>query len=81
MPGPLGLALIRGYANGRELSPEELDTMRATMYLISLYLRPQHAWEDFKWQGPEYFIRELWPEVEERDEIISGLFSHGSVKP
>jgi hypothetical protein len=81
MSDPRGLALIRAYAQGDELSPEQEDTMKGTMYLISLYLRPQRHWEDFVWQGPEHFINELWPQVEDRREILSGLFSHGSVKP
>jgi hypothetical protein len=58
-----------------------METMRGTMYLISLYLRPARQWEDFVWQGPDHFIKEMWPKVEERREILSGLFSHGTVKP
>lgn len=81
MADPLGLALLREYANGDDLNPEEMATMRATMYLISLYLRPQRQWEDFAWQGPEHFLKELWPAIEDRHEMLSGLFSHGSVKP
>jgi hypothetical protein len=81
MSDPAGLALIRAYAKGDKLTPEEMETMRGTMYLISLYLHPQRQWEDFSWQGPDHFIKESWPQIENRQEMLSGLFSHGSVKP
>ncbi|MGD2058263.1 MAG: hypothetical protein PVF85_08950 [Anaerolineales bacterium] len=81
MADPIGLALIRAYAQGEDLSPAEMETVRGTMYLISLYLRPQRQWEDFVWQGPDHFIKEMWPEVEGRHEMLNGLFSHGAVKP
>ena len=81
MADPIGLALIRGYAKGENLSPNELETMRGTMYLISLYLRPQRQWEDFVWQGPEHFVDQMWPQIEDRHEMLNGLFSHGAVKP
>lgn len=81
MADPIGLRLIRDYAKGERLNPQEHETMRGTMYLISLYLRPQRQWEDFVWQGPEHFIDEFWPQIEQRQDVLSGLFSHGEVKP
>jgi hypothetical protein len=81
MSDPVGLALIRAYAKGEKLTPEEMETMRGTMYLVSLYLRPQRQWEDFVWQGPDQFIEAMWPQIEDRHEMLSGLFSHGAVKP
>ncbi len=81
MADPIGLALIRAYAKGEELSLEQMEIMRGTMYLISLYLRPQRQWEDFVWQGPEHFIEVMWPQIEDRHDMLTGLFSHGEVKP
>jgi hypothetical protein len=81
MSDPVGLTLIRDYANGEKLTPEEMETMRGTMYLISLYLRPARQWEGFIWQGPDHFVKEMWPQIEDRYEMLSGLFSHGAVKP
>lgn len=81
MADPIGLALIRAYAKGEKLTPEQMETMRGTMYLISLYYRPQREWEDFSWQGPDHFIKELWPKIEDRHDMLTGLFSHGEIKP
>jgi hypothetical protein len=81
MADPIGITLIRNYAKGEDLSPEEMETMRGTMYLISQYLRPSSQWEDFAWQGAEHFVKEMWPQIEDRHEMLNGLFSHGAVKP
>jgi hypothetical protein len=81
MADPTGLSLIRAYAKGEQLSPDEMETMRGSMYLISLYLRPQRQWEDFVWHGPDHFITEMWPQIKDRHEMLTGLFSTGTVKP
>lgn len=79
--GASGLDLIRRYEQGEDLQPEQMESMRATMYLIYLYLYPQRAWEGFRWKGPDHFLEEIWPRVKERHAIQSGLFGHGAVSP
>lgn len=79
--GSHGLGLIRRYADGEELEEQELISMQATMYLLTLYLNPQRSWEDFLWRGSDHFVEEIWPMILERREIQSDLFGHGSVSP
>lgn len=80
-PATRGLELVRRYAAGEQLTEAELGSMRATMYLIVQYVRPPRAWEDFSWQGPEHFVREIWPEVKDRADLIHGFFADGSKTP
>lgn len=79
--GDQGLELIERFRNGETLDNDELQSMRSTMYLVWLYLNPQRTWEDFQWPGPEAFAHEIWPEIMEREELLSGLFGHGAVSP
>lgn len=79
--GARGLKLIERYANGETLDEEQLQSMRAMMYLISSYIKPQRVWADFRWQGSEHFMKELWPEIKERQEYLNGQFGHGAVRP
>lgn len=79
--GARGLKLIDRYANGEMLDEEQIQSMRAMMYLISSYIKPQRVWADFRWQGPGHFVKELWPKIKERQEILNGQFGHGAVRP
>ncbi|MEJ2550959.1 MAG: hypothetical protein P8Z42_01175 [Anaerolineales bacterium] len=79
--GDRGLELIERYANGEALSDDECQSMRAVMYLISRYLQPPRLWADFRWRGPKYFVKELWPKIKERPELLNGQFGHGAVSP
>ena len=60
-PNARGLDLIRRYAQDEHLSAEELSSMRATMYLLTQYAQPARDWVGFQWQGPDHFMREVWP--------------------
>jgi hypothetical protein len=80
-PHARGLDLIRRYARGEELDQEELDAMRATMYLLSQYARPARDWQHFQWQGPEHFVREIWPLFSEETGVVSNNFADGTVSP
>lgn len=80
-PATRGLELIRRYAAGEELSERQLHSMRATMYLIAQFHRPPRRWEHFEWKGPDHFIREIWPEVEDRADLMHGFFADGSRTP
>ncbi len=79
--GSRGLGLIRRYANGEELSASEIASMRAAMYLIVQYVHPPQDWEDFRWKGPEHFIRKIWPQVQDRYDIMHGFFGDGGKAP
>jgi hypothetical protein len=79
--GAHGLELIHRYANGESFNGTQEEAMRAAMYLITMYMRPQRSWEKFQWQGADWFIDELWPQVKDRHEILNGLFGHGVVSP
>jgi hypothetical protein len=79
--GARGLRLIERYVNGEMLDEEQLQSMRAMMYLISSYIRPQRTVEDFRWSGPEHFVKEHWPEIKERQEYLNGQFGHGAIRP
>ena len=80
-PGSHGLNLIRRYADGESLTPSEMVSMRAAMYLITQYVYPPRTWDDFRWEGPEHFIREIWPEVRDRSDIFHGFFGDGGKSP
>jgi hypothetical protein len=79
--GARGLKLIERYANGEKLDEDQIQSMRAMMYLISRYLEPQRTWADFRWRGPEHFVKELWPKIKDRQELLNGQFGHGAVRP
>ncbi len=79
--GDRGLELIERFANGEALSDDECQSMRAMMYLISRYIVPPRTWADFRWRGPKHFVKELWPKIKERPELINGQFGHGAVSP
>jgi hypothetical protein len=51
------------------------------MYLIVQYVHPPQDWEDFRWKGPEHFIREIWPQVKDRHDIMHGFFGDGGKSP
>lgn len=76
-----GIDLIHKYASGQELTESQMESMRATMYLITQYVGPPRDWVDFHWKGPEHFVREIWPQVKDRDDILHGFFSHGEKPP
>lgn len=80
-PATRGLELVRRYASGEELSQAELQSMRAAMYLITQYVRPPRDWRHFQWEGPEHFMREIWPEVKDRQDLFHGFFGDGSKAP
>jgi hypothetical protein len=80
-PNARGLDLIRRYALGEELNQEELSAMRATMYLLAQYARPARDWQEFQWQGPEHFIREIWPVFDEETGVANNNFADGTVSP
>lgn len=80
-PGTKGLSLIRRYAKGEELTDAQLASMRGAMYLIVQYARPPRDWEDFRWKGPEHFVREIWPRVKDRQDISHGYFGDGAKAP
>jgi hypothetical protein len=80
-PNARGLDLIRRYALGEELNQEELSAMRATMYLLAQYARPARDWQEFQWQGPEHFIREIWPDFNEETGVANNNFADGAVSP
>ncbi|NIS80903.1 MAG: hypothetical protein GTO14_11985 [Anaerolineales bacterium] len=79
--GAYGLSLIERFARGEKLGHQEIQSMRATMYLLSNYAKPPRAWEDFRWRGQDHFIQEVWPLIRDRKELLSGLFGHGAVSP
>jgi hypothetical protein len=79
--GARGLKLIERYANGENLNDDQMQSMRAMMYLISRYIEPQRTWADFHWRGPEYFMKELGPKIKERQGLLTGQFGHGAVSP
>lgn len=80
-PGSQGLNLIRRYASGEKLSPQEMTTARAAMYLLTQYLLPPREWEGFRWQGPDHFIEKIWPQVKDRDDVFYGYFGDGGKAP
>ncbi len=80
-PGSQGLNSIRRYAAGEELEPDDLATMRATMYLLVQLVYPPRDWEDFRWRGPEHFMREIWSKVKDFPELMHGHFSDGAKFP
>lgn len=80
-PNARGLDLIRRYAQGEQLTEEELSSMRATMYLLTQYARPARDWGGFQWQGPDHFIREVWPQLGEETAVSSNNFADGTVSP
>lgn len=80
-PATRGLDLIRRYVEGEELTESQLDAMRATMYLIAKHHRPPRQWEHFGWRGPDHFVREIWPEVKDRADLLHGYFADGSRTP
>jgi hypothetical protein len=79
--GAYGLSLIERYARGEKLDEQEVQSMRATMYLVSNYLYPPRSWEDFYWRGPDHFVQDVWPKIRDRQELLSGLFGHGAISP
>lgn len=80
-PNARGLDLIRRFALGEELNQEQLHTMRATMYLLTQYARPARDWDHFQWQGPEHFIREVWPLFNQETGVLNNNFADGTVSP
>lgn len=80
-PNARGLDLIRRYAQGEQLTEEEISTMRATMYLLTQYARPSRDWRDFQWQGPDRFLREVWPMFNEEPSVATNNFAAGTVSP
>jgi hypothetical protein len=80
-PNARGLDLVRRYAQGEQLSEEELSSMRATMYLLTQFARPARNWGDLKWQGPAHFIQEIWPLLSEETGVTTNNFADGTVSP
>ena len=80
-PQSRGFELIRRYAEGEKLSPQEMKAMRATMYLLVQYVRPPRTWDDFHWSGPERFLEEIWPKVKDREDVLHAFFADGGKKP
>jgi hypothetical protein len=76
-----GLDLIRRHEDGEELEPDEMQAMRASMYLLTQYVNPPREWADFKWRGPDHFMREIWPKVKDRPEVLHGFFGPGTKAP
>ena len=54
--GSRGINLIRRFVHGEKLTSQEIDAMRATMYLLAQYASPALEWEEFRWKGVEHFI-------------------------
>ena len=79
--GSHGLNLIQRYAAGEELSPQEMTTAQAAMYLLTQYTFPSREWDGFRWQGPDYFIEEIWPQIKDRDDVFNGYFGDGGKAP
>lgn len=80
-PQTRGLTLIRRYAHGEKLTESQMEAMRAAMYLIEQYVRPPRGWEHFRWQGPDHFIENIWPEIKDRSDVMNGNFGDGSKAP
>jgi len=76
-----GIRLIRRYAEGEALTTQDLAAMRATMYLIEQDFRPARTWSGFALQGPEAFLKEVWPRVREQSEILNDFYGHGAISP
>lgn len=76
-----GIELIRRYEEGEALDRVEFEAMRAAMYLLNQYASPSREWENFKWQGPEHFMREVWPKLKDRSDVLHGYFGHGGKSP
>ncbi|NIM94701.1 MAG: hypothetical protein GTO18_13455 [Anaerolineales bacterium] len=79
--GSRGLDLIRRFVNSEELTSQEMDAMRATMYLLAQYVSPAREWDEFQWKGVEHFIEKIWPEVQDRQDIRHGDFGDGFRSP
>lgn len=79
--GTHGIELIKRYAAGEAVNGQDMDAMKAAMYLITLFHNSQRSWEHFQWHGPERFMRDVWPNVEKWSDIQSGLFGHGAISP
>jgi hypothetical protein len=79
--GAQGIELILRHENGESLSPQEYQAMRAAMYLLNQYANPSREWDEFVWQGPEHFLREVWPKMKDRSDIMHGYFGHGEKSP
>jgi len=76
-----GIELLRRYVDGEQLSEQELETLRSTMYLMRQMYRPPRTWSSLQWTGIDDFMQEIWPQTGGRLDFQSGLFEHGSVKP
>jgi hypothetical protein len=76
-----GIELLRRYADGEQLTSEEMESLRSMMYMIRQTYSPPRTWASFQGLSVEGFMQDIWPQVRERFEIQSGLFEHGAVKP
>jgi len=79
--GTHGIELIKRYAAGEALNGQDMEAMKATMYLITLFHNSQRSWEHSQWRGPEQFIKDVWPNAEKWSDVHSGLFGHGAISP
>ncbi len=79
--GSRGINLIRRFVHGEKLTSQEIDAMRATMYLLAQYASPALEWEEFRWKGVEHFIEKIWPEVRDRQDVRYGFFGDGLKSP
>ena len=79
--GTHGIELIKRYAAGEAVNGQDMEAMKAAMYLITLLHNSQRSWEHFRWHGPERFVQEVWPNVEKWSDVQSGLFGHGAISP
>ena len=80
-PESQGITYIQRYANGEHLRPEQYEAMRAAMYLLAQYAKPPRSEDGFTWQGPEHFMREIWPQIQKREDVRHGFFGDGAKAP